>query len=124
MAPVLAFASPGCDPDVFAELIERVARDRDRAAFARLFGWYAPRLKGHLLQLGAAPARAEDLAVEAMAAAWRCADGFDREACSADTWIYRIVRNLNLASFRREEVAPVGRLPGRMPQPPSAVAVQ
>jgi len=34
-------------------LLGRVAREQDRAAFASLFGHFAPRVKAYLLRLGA-----------------------------------------------------------------------
>jgi RNA polymerase sigma-70 factor (ECF subfamily) len=103
------------DSDTLASLIERIADQRDRAAFARLFGWFAPRVKGHMQRLGSAPTLAEHQAVEVMTAVWRCADRFDRRQTSAEAWIFRIARNLNLDSFRRDEAPRLGRLPGRMP---------
>jgi RNA polymerase sigma-70 factor, ECF subfamily len=123
VAAVLSLAPLPFDPETLADLIERIAVHRDRAAFARLFGWYAPRLKRRLLRLGAAPARAEDLAIEAMAAVWRRASGFDRQQCSADTWVFRIARNLSLDGLRRDDAPPVGRLPGRMTRPADVHAI-
>ena len=100
MSSILALSRPVDDPDGLADLIERIARDADRGAFARLFGWYAPRVKAVLLKLGAPAPRADDLTVEVMAAVWRQAARFDRAAMSPDTWIFRITRNLNLGAFR------------------------
>ena len=37
-----------------ADLVARVARDRDRSAFAALFDYYVPRLASYLHRLGAA----------------------------------------------------------------------
>ena len=52
------------------------------------------------MHLGLAADEAEDLTIEAMAAVWRRAAGFDRHATSAATWIFRIARNLRLDAFR------------------------
>src|SRR5579871_3336404 len=52
-------------------LIIAIARDRDRSAFEALFGYFAPRIKGYLLRLGAGAALADDLAQEAMLTIWR-----------------------------------------------------
>jgi len=53
-----------------SHLVVEVARSRDRAAFAHLFGHYTPRLKTYFLQCGVASAQAEDLAQETMLLVW------------------------------------------------------
>ena len=82
--------------------IVAIAQARDRAAFAALFGYFAPRVKSYLLRHGAPPAAAEDLAQEAMLTVWRKAATFDRERAGASTWIFTIARNLRVDSLRRE----------------------
>jgi DNA-directed RNA polymerase specialized sigma24 family protein len=94
--PAFASSTPDDDPDLFADLIERIARDGDRAAFARLFAYFAPRLKGRLLSQGLTPEAAEDQAVAVMAAAWRQAASFDACRDTASTWMFRILRNASL----------------------------
>src|SRR5690348_110642 len=56
------------DPDalIHGRLIEAIALDRDRDAFARLFLHFAPRLKAWLIRSGATPGAAEDFAQDAM----------------------------------------------------------
>ena len=105
----LALASPvlDSDPDLFADLIGRIARHGDRAAFARLFGYFAPRLKALLIRQGLAPAAAEEQAVAVMTAVWRQAANFDPRQADAPTWIFRILRNARLETLgARSETAP------------------
>jgi RNA polymerase sigma-70 factor (ECF subfamily) len=83
-------------------LILAIARDRDRAAFEVLFAYFAPRIKGYLLRLGAGAALADDLAQEAMLTIWRKAALFDPSRASASTWIFTIARNLRIDAIRRE----------------------
>jgi RNA polymerase sigma-70 factor (ECF subfamily) len=83
-------------------LLGRVAAMRDRAAFAALFGHFAPRVKAYLLRLGASPAVAEDLAQEALLSLWRKAHLFDPAKASAATWLFTIARNLRIDAIRRE----------------------
>jgi RNA polymerase sigma-70 factor, ECF subfamily len=83
-------------------LIVSIARDRDRRAFEALFAYFAPRVKGYLLRLGASGALAEDLAQEAMLTIWRKAALFDPSRASASTWIFTIARNLRIDAIRRE----------------------
>lgn len=94
----------GAAPEAEARsaLLLRVGRDRDRNAFALLFGHYAPRLKAFMRKMGADDAVAEDLMQEAMLTVWRRADSFDPQKASAGTWIYTIARNLRIDRIRRE----------------------
>lgn len=100
-------ASPAIVMAAFVEfemLVRRVAIERDRAAFQKLFEHFAPRVKAYLMRLGAAPQPAEDLAQEAMLTLWRKAAYFDRSKASASTWVFTIARNLRIDTLRRERL--------------------
>jgi RNA polymerase sigma-70 factor (ECF subfamily) len=90
------------DPRLHDRLIEAVAMRRDREAFARLFSYFAPRLKAWLIKSGAPPGAAEDFAQDAMLTVWRKADLFDARKASAATWIFTIARNRRLDTLRRD----------------------
>ena len=108
-----ALALPAADdPAEFADLLEQVAVDRDRAAFAQLFAYFAPRIKGHLLRQGLEPAHADALTEEVMVAVWRNAARFERRQTTVATWIFRTLRN---------RMTDVGH-PQRRPTPVAAVA--
>jgi RNA polymerase sigma-70 factor, ECF subfamily len=85
-----------------AHWLAAIAARRDRAAFASLFGFYAPRIKGFLMRTGTAAEIAEELAQEAMLSVWRKADTFDAARASVSTWIYAIARNLRIDRLRHE----------------------
>ena len=93
--------------DEYARLVEAVALTRDRAAFSRLFEYFAPRLKAYLMRAGAPAGAAEDFAQDAMLTVWRKADLFDPARASAATWIFTIARNRRLDALRREGRAPL-----------------
>jgi len=84
-------------------LLARVATG-DRAAFATLFGAYAPRVKAYLVRLGAPYAQAEDLVQDAMVSVWRRAASFDPVKAKASTWMFVIARNAWIDRLRREKV--------------------
>lgn len=86
-------------------LIQAVAMKRDREAFARLFEYFAPRLKAYLMRAGAPAGAAEDFAQDAMLTVWRKADLFDPSRASAATWIFTIARNRRLDVLRKESRA-------------------
>ena len=83
-------------------LLRSIALDRDRAAFAELFGHFAPRVKGFLMRYGLPDGLSEDLAQETMLTVWHKADRFDRERAGVSTWIFTIARNKRIDRLRRD----------------------
>jgi RNA polymerase sigma-70 factor, ECF subfamily len=90
------------DADVFADLVEAVARRRDGDAFARLFAHYGPRVKAYFRRLGTADDTAEELMQDVMLTLWRRAEMFDRDRASVATWLFAIARNRRIDVLRRE----------------------
>ncbi len=88
--------------DEWSGRIGAIAASHDRAAFAELFAFFAPRVKGYLQRTGTSETQAEDLAQETMLAVWRKASLYDPGNASAATWIFTIARNLRIDSLRRE----------------------
>jgi RNA polymerase sigma-70 factor (ECF subfamily) len=82
-------------------LIEAVAVRQDRAAFASLFEYFAPRIKAYMQRSGASEANAEELAQETMLMVWRKAALFDPASAGAAAWIFTIARNLRIDAHRR-----------------------
>lgn len=107
VAATLMLVQGGGNAEDFGRLIEAVARSRDRAAFARLFAHFAPRLKAYQLRAGANPAAAEDFAQEAMLTVWRKAALYDPAKAGAAAWIFTIARNLRIDAYRRDSRAAV-----------------
>lgn len=91
------------DREVLADLVEAVAQRGDKAAFARLFSYFGPRLKAYLMRLGASSAAAEELVQDVMLTVWRKAASFDRRQSSVSTWIYTVARNRRIDLIRREK---------------------
>lgn len=85
-----------------AAMIGRVAETGDRTAFADLFRYFAPRIKGYLQRLGAQPAQAEELTQDIMLTVWRKAKSYDPAQASVSTWIFTIARNRRIDALRRE----------------------
>ena len=89
-------------PDEAARLIASIARTGDKAAFARLFDYFAPRLRAYLLRLGTAANAADELVQETMLRVWRKARQFEPASGSASSWVFVIARNLRVDRMRRE----------------------
>lgn len=83
-----------------------VGRDRDIAAFRRLFEHFSPRVRSFLIKRGSAPALADDIVQDVFARIWRRSSTFDPSKASASTWIFTIARNrrIDLARRSRPEV--------------------
>jgi RNA polymerase sigma-70 factor (ECF subfamily) len=86
-------------PDAEA-LLGEVAQRRDKEAFAQLFTWFAPRVKGQLMAAGLDPGNAEDLAQEVLLTVWKKAHLYDPLRGAASTWIYAMARNRFLNTRR------------------------
>jgi RNA polymerase sigma-70 factor (ECF subfamily) len=106
--------------------IRAIAARQDRAAFAALFEFYAPRIKAMLMRSGAAADAAEDFAQETLLTVWRKAAYFDPARASAAAWIYTIARNLRIDRLRGDtratQYAPYEMVePEPPPRPDSAL---
>jgi len=83
-----------------ADLIA-VGRDRDRAAFRRLFDHFAPRLKSFLRRGRTNETLLDDIVQDVFANIWRRAASYDPAKAGASTWIYTIARNRRIDIARR-----------------------
>lgn len=87
------------------ELIEKIAKSQDKAAFEILFDAYAPRVKYFLIRNGTSAESAEELAQEALLTVWRKAGSFSSDRGTASAWIFTIARNLRIDQARRDKRA-------------------
>jgi RNA polymerase sigma-70 factor (ECF subfamily) len=87
-----------------SDLLSRIATDRSDEAFRSLFEEYSPRIRNFMLQQGADPSLAEELAQETLLTVWRKAALYSADKGSATTWIYTIARNLRTDHIRQRRV--------------------
>ena len=91
-------APTGRRTDEWSECLVLIAKDEDRAAFARLFRHFAPLIKAFALSGSALSAsHADELVQEVMLKIWQKAAAFDPEKAAASTWVYTIARNCRLS---------------------------
>jgi len=86
------------------DLVQTVARDRDRSAFQALFTHFAPLVKAYAYKvsdLAQAEALADELVQETMIKVWLKADTFNAEKSAAGTWIFTIARNTRIDLLRK-----------------------
>jgi RNA polymerase sigma factor (sigma-70 family) len=84
----------------WAELLQRVAQQDDRAAFRQLYNYFAPRIKAYAINQGFS-LHAEVLVQEVMANVWRNADKYSPSLASVSTWIFTITRNQRIDILRK-----------------------
>ena len=99
--------------DELKGLMASVARDRDKAAYARLFQYFAPRIVGFMERSGVGGTDAEEIAQDTMVTVWRKAELYDPAQAAVSTWIFPIARKLRIdlarrATRRRNGVASLG----------------
>lgn len=82
--------------------LKAVQDTQDRAAFAELFNYFAPRVKSFLMKSGTSPDMAEECAQEVMTTIWRKAHLFDPTKASVSTWIFTIARNRRIDLLRKQ----------------------
>jgi RNA polymerase sigma-70 factor, ECF subfamily len=107
------------------DLLERVARDRDQAAFELLYERYSRAVFSLVSRILRDRHTGEDVAQEAFAAVWRAAAGYHRGRGSAAGWMFAIARNAAIDAGRARVPLVVGELPDRPdPSPlPDAQAI-
>ena len=98
------------EDDLVQRLVQRVAKNLDREAFAELFDIVAPRLKSFMIRKGALPDVAEDVVQETMINVWTKAGFYDSAKGSALAWIFTIARNLRIDRIRRETSRTISEL--------------
>jgi len=120
MPPAASQFQSAPDRETLAALVEAIAVQGDRGAFADLFRYFAPKIKGYLVKLGAG-AQAEELTQEVMLTVRRKAATFDRNRASVSTWLFTIARNRRIDAVRKErrpELDPDD--PMLVPEPPQS----
>jgi len=100
-----------------------VRDQQDKAAFAELFGYFAPRVKSFLMKSGAAHDVAEECAQDVMATLWRKAHLFDPAKASVSTWIFTIARNRRIDFLRKDRRPEPEELPWGPEQEPDQADV-
>ena len=90
--------------DDWAPVMLLVARDRDRAAYAKIFDHFAPKVKNFALMLRSSftsQEMADELVQEVMLKVWLKAESFNPGKASVNTWIFTIARNSRIDYIRK-----------------------
>lgn len=96
-------ATPVADStdETLADLLTRIADNRDVVAFEKVFRQIGPKVRGYMTALTRDRQFADELTQETMASVWRKAAQFDPARGTAETWVFTIARNQRIDAFRR-----------------------
>ncbi|NHN36100.1 sigma-70 family RNA polymerase sigma factor [Pseudomaricurvus alcaniphilus] len=84
------------------ELMKRVAKDRDRDAFAELFEHFAPLIRSYSLARDpGAHLVADELVQEVLIRVWLKAHTYNSSKANVNTWIFTLARNCRIDYLRR-----------------------
>lgn len=93
---------PNSGPSAQTVWMLAVRDQRDRAAFAQLFDYFAPKVKGIIMRTGVSSAVAEDVVQDVMLTVWQKAHQFDPHRAQVSGWVYQIARNRHIDVIRKE----------------------
>lgn len=86
-----------------AMYLTEVACNRCKASFAKVFGYFAPRLRSYALKQMGNEALAMELVQDTMANVWQKAHLFNAEKGAPSTWIFTIARNIRFDMLRKQQ---------------------
>lgn len=85
------------------EALGLIALNRDKAAYAGLFNYFAPRLKAFGIKMFGNEQQAMEMVQDTMLNVWQKAALFDPTRGCASTWIYTIARNVRFDMLRKKQ---------------------
>jgi RNA polymerase sigma-70 factor (ECF subfamily) len=85
-----------------SEYLSIIASDRCKRSFAKIFSYFAPRLRSYALKQMGNEALAMELVQDTMSNVWQKSHLFNREKGSPSTWIFTIARNIRFDMLRKQ----------------------
>ncbi|MDO6775240.1 sigma-70 family RNA polymerase sigma factor [Shewanella sp. 3_MG-2023] len=81
------------EAQMLAGLMLRVANHRDKAAFAKLFAHFSPKIRSFGIQRLSQQGLAMDLVQETMTRVWTKAHLYNVDKAAVSTWVFTVMRN-------------------------------
>jgi RNA polymerase sigma-70 factor (ECF subfamily) len=88
--------------DEMSDYLGLIARDRCNHSFAKIFGYFAPRLRSYALKQMGNEALAMEMVQDTMSNVWQKSHLFNSEKGSPSTWIFTIARNIRFDMLRKQ----------------------
>lgn len=89
--------------DEMSSYLHQVATERCKRSYAKIFSFFAPRVKSYALRQMGNDALAMELVQDTMANVWQKAHLFDKSKGSPSTWIFTIARNIRFDMLRKQQ---------------------
>jgi RNA polymerase sigma-70 factor (ECF subfamily) len=89
------------DNKELSQLLIAVALKRDKHAFATLFKFFAPKIKGISASKFPNTDQANEVVQETMSKVWRKAHLYNADKGLATTWVYTVMRNVTFDMLRK-----------------------
>lgn len=86
-----------------SDYLRKVAIDRCKASYARIFSFFAPRVRSYALRQIGNDALAMELVQDTMTNVWQKAHLFNSDKGSPSTWIFTIARNIRFDMLRKQQ---------------------
>ena len=86
-----------------ADLIKRIAKDRDETAFSEIFDFIAPKINAYYIKHNLSSELAEELTQEVLSTIWIKAELFNSEKSKFITWSFTIARNKKIDFYRKNQ---------------------
>ena len=85
------------------DLVKRIAKDRDEAAFSEIFDYIAPKINAYYIKHNLSSELAEELTQEVLSTIWIKAELFNSEKSKFITWSFTIARNKKIDFYRKNK---------------------
>ena len=85
------------------DLVKRIAKDRDEAAFSEIFDYIAPKINAYYIKHNLSSELAEELTQEVLSTIWIKAELFNSEKSKFITWSFTIARNKRIDFYRKNQ---------------------
>ena len=85
------------------DLVKRIAKDRDEAAFSEIFDYIAPKINAYYIKHNLRSEQAEELTQEVLSTIWIKAELFNSEKSKFITWSFTIARNKKIDFYRKNK---------------------
>lgn len=96
-------AEPHIRSGQWEDALTFVAVNADKAAYAELFRYFAPRLKAFGMKMFGNEQQALEMVQDTMLNVWKKASLFDASRGCASTWIFTIARNVRFDMLRKKQ---------------------
>lgn len=83
--------------------MQAVITHQDKKAFAKIFHYFAPRLKSFFMQQHCSEEQAEEIIQQTLLTVWEKAPQFDPKKAKLSTWVYTIARRKKIDIYRQEQ---------------------